>query len=202
MKRLIYLTITIFSMTPIVAESKDDPLGFAKKLYKENKFAEAEIEINKHSAIKFSNPEYDLLQSKIWIELGNQNYNQRKFSTAYEYFSKAFEFWSADPLVQKRYYELKNKELIDEEVKVDGKRTEKNPNLAKVVTQRNEIQEPIYEYKRIVFKINETELKLTEQLNANNEKLNYLIIGNIVFMNLLVITLAISIFLYLKLKKV
>ncbi|TGL58570.1 hypothetical protein [Leptospira jelokensis] len=201
MKKLIYLTITIFSILPIIAESKDDPLEFAKKLYKENKFAEAEIEINKHSAIKFSNPEYDLLQSKIWIELGNQNYNQRKFSTAYKYFSKAFEFWSADPLVQQRYYELKNKELIDEENKADGKRSKKTPNLTECVAQRIEIQDPIPEFEQIVFKINETESKLTEQLNANKEKLNYLIIGNIVFMNLFVITLAISIFFYLKLKR-
>lgn len=184
----------------LFSEKVEDPLKLAKSLYKEKKFQEAESEILRHSEIQFSNPEYDLLQSKVWIELGNQNYNLRKFSTAYKYYSKAYEFWSADPLVQQRYYELKNKDLVDEIEILETKKTKIPAQPAKKEISSND--EPLLknELIQLGFKIEESELSLSSKIESINEKIMFLIIGNIVFMNLLLISIGVVIFLYLKLK--
>ncbi|TGL04994.1 hypothetical protein EHQ43_10135 [Leptospira bouyouniensis] len=201
--KLVYSILTLFIIQfSLFSEKVEDPLQLAKSLYKEKKFQEAESEILKRSEVQFSNPEYDLLQSKIWIELGNQNYIQRKFSTAYKYYSKAYEFWSADPLVQQRYYELKNKDLVDE-VEIPEVKKTKIPVALPTKKENPSNDEPLFknELIQLNFKIQESELSLSSKIESINEKIMFLIIGNIVFMNLLLISIGVVIFLYLKLKK-
>lgn len=201
--KVVYIILSVFMIQfSLYSEKVEDPLQLAKSLYKEKKFQEAESEILRHSEIQFSNPEYDLLQSKVWIELGNQNYNLRKFSTAYKYYSKAYEFWSADPLVQQRYYELKNKDLVDE-IEILETKKKKTPVAQPAKTEIPSNDEPLLknELIQLGFKIEESELSLSSKIESINEKIMFLIIGNIVFMNLLLISIGVVIFLYLKLKK-
>ncbi|TGM45987.1 hypothetical protein [Leptospira vanthielii] len=197
----IYLILSLSLIQfSLYSQKAEDPLQIAKTLYKEKKFQAAEDEIQKHSEIQFSNPEYDLLQSKVWIELGNQNYNQRKFSTAYKYYSKAYEFWSADPLVQQRYYELKNKDLVDEVEIQDIKKTK----IVILKEKKKEVsdEESLFknELSLLRLKIDDSELSISKKIESINEKIIFLIIGNIVFMNLLLISIGVIIFLFLKLK--
>ncbi|GBF44352.1 hypothetical protein LPTSP2_36550 [Leptospira ellinghausenii] len=201
--KVVYLILSAFVIQfSLFSQKVEDPLQLAKNLYKEKKFQEAETEILRRSEVQFSNPEYDLLQSKIWIELGNQNYIQRKFSTAYKYYSKAYEFWSADPLVQQRYYELKNKDLVDEVEILEVKKT-KIPVALPTKKENPSNDEPLFknELIQLNFKIQESELSLSSKIESINEKIMFLIIGNIVFMNLLLISIGVVVFLYLKLKK-
>ena len=198
----IYLILSLFLIQfSLFSQKAEDPLQIAKNLYKEKKFQEADTEIQKHSEIQFSNPEYDLLQSKVWIELGNQNYNQRKFSTAYKYYSKAYEFWSTDPLVQQRFYELKNKDLVDEVEIAEIKKTKTviPQEKKKEVSDKESLFKN--ELLQLRFKIDKSELSLSSKIESVNEKIMFLVIGNIVFMNLLLISIGVVIFLYLKLKR-
>jgi tetratricopeptide (TPR) repeat protein len=58
-------------------------------------------------------PKLTLYQTEIWIEKANRFYDQRKFKSAFALYEKAYKNWNSHPVVRKRYFELKDRRLVD-----------------------------------------------------------------------------------------
>jgi hypothetical protein len=111
-----YITLTLFSIIlsgEIYSQSLDKDSSLNRYYTNKKDFIEAKNVLTNSSIYSESSPQYELLETEIWIEEAEFNYKNGNFKTSYDLFLKASNRWSTHPLVRERLAEMKNKILKD-----------------------------------------------------------------------------------------
>jgi hypothetical protein len=111
-----YITIILFSIIlsgEIYSQSLDKDSSLIRYYTNKKDFTEAKNVLSNSSIYSESSPQYELLETEIWIEEAEFNYKNGNFKTSYDLFLKASNRWSTHPLVRERLAEMKNKILKD-----------------------------------------------------------------------------------------
>lgn len=70
---------------------------------------QAQREIDKLSVDTPNDPTLNYYQTEVWFNKGEQEYKANNFKKALEYYEKAYQFWSGNPLLSERIKDTKEK---------------------------------------------------------------------------------------------
>jgi HD superfamily phosphohydrolase len=116
LKYITYASLFLFSIflfREINSQSLDKDSSLIRYYSNKKKFTEAKNVLTNSSIYSESSPQYELLETEIWIEEAEFNYKNGNFKTSYDLFLKASNRWSTHPLVRDRLAEMKHKILKD-----------------------------------------------------------------------------------------
>lgn len=116
----VFLSIMIlaplfFNTNTIFSQSIDKDSSLIRYYLNQKQYKEARNTLLNSSIYSESSPQYELLETEIWIEEAEHKYQQGMFQSSYDLFRKASTRWSTHPLVRERISEMKNKILKDKE---------------------------------------------------------------------------------------
>lgn len=99
----------------LYSQSVDKDSSLIRYYLNQKQYKEARNTLLNSSIYSESSPQYELLETEIWIEEAEHKYQQGMFKSSYDLFRKASTRWSTHPLVRERIAEMKNKILKDKE---------------------------------------------------------------------------------------
>ncbi|MCG9874342.1 MAG: hypothetical protein MH321_06100 [Leptospiraceae bacterium] len=118
---LVIIFFICVSSDSIRSQSLDKDSSLIRFYINKKDFIEAKNVLTNSSIYSESSPQYELLETEIWIEEAEFNYKNGNFKTSYDLFQRASSRWSTHPLVRERLGEMKNKILKDNKEIVKSK---------------------------------------------------------------------------------
>ncbi len=114
MKRLVIIILSFsFPLIPILSqeftESKQTKYPHIKELLVAKLNDQAQREIDKLIIDAPNDPTLNYYQTEVWFNKGEQEYKASNFKKALEYYEKADQFWSGNPLLSERIKDTKEK---------------------------------------------------------------------------------------------
>ncbi|MCG9875203.1 MAG: hypothetical protein MH321_10490 [Leptospiraceae bacterium] len=111
----IFFIHIIINNNGLYSQSVDKDSSLIRYYLNQKQYKEARNTLLNSSIYSESSPQYELLETEIWIEEAEHKYQQGMFKSSFELFKKASSRWSTHPLVRERIAEMKNKILKDKE---------------------------------------------------------------------------------------
>lgn len=104
----IILYLSVFSF-PLFSQSLDQKYQYIKELLAAKLTDQAQREIDKLALDAPNDPALTYYQTEVWYNKGEREYNAGHYNRALEYYDKASQFWSGNPLLSDRITSVKEK---------------------------------------------------------------------------------------------
>jgi hypothetical protein len=113
-KKFCFLFIALSISYSVSSQSIDKDSSLIRYYSNNRNFTEAKNVLQHSSLYSESSPQFELLETEIWIEEAEDKYKKGLYKSSFELFLKASTRWSTHPLVRERLSEMRNKVLKDE----------------------------------------------------------------------------------------
>jgi len=103
------IIVTLFLFLPLFSQSVDQKYQYIKELLAAKLTDQAQREIDKLALGAENDPALTYYQTEVWYNKGEREYNAGRYNRALEYYDKASQFWSGNPLLSDRIKSVKEK---------------------------------------------------------------------------------------------